>query len=138
MADITVTAANVKIGTSATTTLRTVLYGDTITQGQPVYSDTTDSDKYKRADADVLATAVAAGVALTPGVSGDYGVIVTDGPFVPGATLTVGATYVVSTNPGGIAPIADLASGDFTTILGVATTAAILDLDLYVSGVAKA
>lgn len=137
MADISVTAANVKLGGTSAQAQR-VQYGATVTQGQPVYSDSTDSNKYKPADADAQASAAADGIALTPGVSGDVGYIVTSGPMNVGATLVVGATYVVSTNPGGIAPIADLASGDFTTILGVATTAALLEVNINASGIAKA
>ena len=54
-----------------------------------------------------------------------------------GATLTVGETYVVSTNVGAIAPIGDLTTGDYTKILGVATATDALKLGIYNSGVAK-
>jgi hypothetical protein len=137
MADISITAANVKPG-EATTKLTRVLYGATITQGQSVYSDLTDSNKYKPADADAAASALAGGVAMTPGVSGDYGFIATEGLVNMGATLAVGQTYAVSTNAGGVCPLSDLASGDFVRILGQATTAALLDLFPCGGEVAKA
>jgi hypothetical protein len=137
MADISVTAASVKIG-SASTTAQLVQYGATVTQSQPVYSDATDSNKYKPADAEALASAAATGMALTPGASGDYGLIVTDGLFNPGGTVVVGQVYVVSTNPGGIAPYGDLGSGDFVTILGVGSTTSLIDISINATGIAKA
>lgn len=127
MADISITAASVKPGAS-TTTLQRVQYGATITQGQAVYPDDTDSNKYKLADADVAASALAGGIAITPGVANDYGFVATLGPVNMGATLAVGQTYVVSTTAGGVCPLSDLASGDYVRILGQATTTALLDL----------
>lgn len=135
MADITVTAANVKpVGTSRT--LQTVQYGETVTQGQPVYlkSDT----KYWKADADTSAEAAAIGIVITPGVADDYGVIVTTGQVNMGATLAVGQVYVVSVNAGGVAPYSDLGTGDYVTILGVASTTAILDIGINATGIVKA
>jgi hypothetical protein len=137
MADLSQTAANVSLTDSAGVVTRLVQYGETVSQGMPVYKKTSDS-KYWKADADAVDTASADGIALTPGAANEYGIIIESGLVDIGATLTVGATYVVSTTAGAIAPIADLASGDFTTILGVATTAGKLLLDIYESGVAKA
>lgn len=136
MADVTVTAANVKpVGTSRT--VQTVLLGETVTQGQPLYLKAADS-KYWKADADTLAEAAAAGIALTPGVADDYAIMLTAGTINMGGTLAVGQVYVVSVNAGGVAPYSDLGSGDYVTILGVATTTAVLNVDLNVTGIAKA
>lgn len=136
MADITVTAANVKpVGTSRT--LQTVRYGETVTQGQPVYLKSAD-DKYWKADADTSAEAAAIGIVITPGVADDYGVIVTTGQVNMGATLAVGQVYVVSVNAGGVAPYSDLGTGDYVTILGVASTTAILDIGINATGIVKA
>lgn len=136
MADVTVTAANVKpVGTSRT--VQTVLLGETVTQGQPLYLKAADS-KYWKADADTLAEAAAAGIAITPGVADDYAIMLTAGTINMGGTLAVGQVYVVSTNAGGVAPYSDLGSGDYVTILGVATTTAILNVDLNATGIAKA
>lgn len=144
MADLTQTAANVAAGAS-TLKLRItgIQAGEAITQGQPVYQSTADS-KFYRCDADAAATAIAAGIAMTPAATNGYFALAQSGDSPGqalinlGATLTVGQVYVVSTNPGGIAPIADLGSGDFVTILGVATTTALLDLRIVVSNTAKA
>lgn len=137
MADVTQTPANVKLQ-SNTARVSKVRFGTTVAQGDVVYSDLTDNGDYKLADADAAATAVAAGIAITPGVDGDYGYIVTEGAIDVGGTLTVGQVYAVSTNPGKIAPYSDLGSGDFPTTLGKATAAGTLVLNIDVGTVAKA
>lgn len=133
MADITVTAADVGLADTGVVT-QTVQVAVAVTQGQVGYLDTTES-KYRLADADLSsAAASAAGIFLTPAAIDGYAVIATSGPVDVGATLTVGETYVVSGTAGGIAPIADLATGDYVTILGIATAAGKLQLDISASG----
>lgn len=138
MTDVTVTAASVIAGSGARRIRKAIDTGVTVTAGQAVYVDAT-SGKLKLADADVLASAAAAGIAENGGGAGQWiSVIYEDDDFTAGGTLVVGETYVVSTTAGGIAPIGDLASGDFTTILGIAKTAAKLNLRLFAGGTAKA
>lgn len=138
MADLTQTAANVGLTDDAGSQVdASHVYGETIAQGNAVYLKTSDN-KYWKTDADAEATAAASGIALTPGAADEYGVVCTEGYVDLGATLTVGETYVVSTTAGAIAPIGDLGSGDFTTVLGVATAADTLNVNIYVSGTAKA
>lgn len=137
MADVTQTAANVKLK-GQTATVQMVQYGETVTQGDNLYPKAADSSKYWRADADTLIEAAASGMALTPGVANDYGLICTGGPVDIGGTLAVGTMYAVSTNPGKFAPISDLASGDFVTPVGVAITTSTLDYAPDPSGIAKA
>jgi hypothetical protein len=142
MADISITAANVGVGASTLKT-RVVQFGEAVTQGQAVYVSTSDS-KYYRCDADTQATAIAAGIVLSPAATNGYGLIAlpAEQPGLAlvnlGATLAVGTVYAVSVTAGGIAPIADLATGDYITTLGVATTTALLDLRIVVSNTAKA
>ncbi len=136
MADLTITAANVKPAVQSAD-VQVVKWGETVTEGQVVYQNTSDYEYYL-ADADAVGTAKAVGITLTAGADGEYGVIQKSGDIDIGATLTVGATYVVSTTAGGIAPIADLGSGDFVTILGVADAADNLPLDINKTGTAKA
>lgn len=136
MADISVTAANVKLGSSSATVQR-VLYGATVTQGQALYSDTSDSNKYKPADADAAASSLAEGIALTPGVSGDYGLMVTAGLINMGGTVIVGQVHAVSTTLGGVCLYSDLGSGDFVTTLGIGFTTAMIYVDVFASGIAK-
>jgi hypothetical protein len=136
MADLTITAANVKKTDS--TLITEGIAGATITAGQPVYKDSTASNKLKPADADVLASAAAVGIALH-GASADQPLkYATGGNLTLGAVMTAGAVYVVSTTAGGIAPVADLGSGDFVTLLGIATSTSNLKLSISVSATAKA
>lgn len=138
MADVTITAASVIPSSGARRILKVIDTGVTVTAGQTVYVDAT-SGKLKLADADALATADALGIAENGGGAGQsINVVYEDNDFTAGGTLVVGETYVVSTTAGGIAPIGDLASGDFTTILGIAKSASKLNLRLFVGGTAKA
>lgn len=138
MANLSQTPANVKIMAASAARVRVVQGGEAITQGMPVYQAGGDN-KWYQADANASAAAAAAtAIALTPcGIDG-YFVIAETGTTVDlGATLTVGTTYVVSATKGAIAPIADLTTGDYTTILGTATAAGSLPLNISSSGVAK-
>ncbi len=136
MADLTVTAANVAIA-GEDARIRKVQAGEAVTQGQPCYLKSSDG-KYYKADADLSADAsAAAGIVITPASADGYFVIAESGPVNVGATLTVGETYAVSATAGGIAPIGDLVTGDYPTILGTATTASKLVLSINASGVAK-
>jgi hypothetical protein len=139
MAALSQTPANVGIQGSGKTQL--VQYGEAVTQGQPVYRSSTDNRFYK-SDAN-LVTGGANGIALTPGTTGDYGVIALPGASPGqclvnvGATLAVGMVYCVGATAGQIVPYADLTTGDYVTILGVAKTTALLDFMLIVSGTQK-
>lgn len=134
MADISITAANVLPGSNARTENGT--FGATVTQGQAVYLDASDG-KYKLADNDNATAAVRRprGIALNAGSNGQPATIQTSGSITIGGTLTAGTVYVLSSTAGGIAPQADLASGDDVVILGVATSTTVLALDIQISGV---
>jgi predicted RecA/RadA family phage recombinase len=123
---------------SAATVVRVVPYGATIAAGNVVYLDSTDST-YKLADANLsLAAAAATAIALTPGVSGGFGAIVTSGSVVlVGTTMAVTETYLVGPTAGEIIPVGDLASGSYQTRLGTATTATLLALSISASGIQK-
>ena len=136
MADLTITAANVVKGATAKVLQGT--YGATVTAGQTVYADAADNGRFKPADADA-ATAAAratAGIALNSGSAGQPADIQTDGLITIGGTVTVGEIYVQSATPGGIAPAADLVTGDSVTVLGVGVSASQIDLNIHRSGVA--
>jgi hypothetical protein len=135
MSDLVITAANVIAGTGARKALGTA--GATITAGKVVYLDTSDS-KYKLADNNsgtaVLRSPV--GIALNGASNGQPLVIHEEGPLTIGATLEPGAVYFLSDTPGGICTAADLASGEYPTILGIAVSTTVLDIDIAESGVA--
>ena len=135
MADVSVTAASVV--KTATSLIGYGTAGGTVTAGQPVYADTTASNKLKPCDADVIASSKAIGIALHGASDGQPLQYCYGGNLTFNSAFTVGQVYVCSVNAGGIAPYADLAAGDFVTILGVATTATNLKIGILYSATAK-
>ena len=94
--------------------------------------------KYYQTDAnDTAVKAQAKGIAVSPASTDGYFLMAVDGLINLGATLAVGQVYVVSATKGAIAPYGDLTTNDYVTILGVATTTALLDINILVSGVQK-
>lgn len=135
MADLSITAANVVAGSGAK--IRSGTAGATITAGQPVYFDTADS-KYKLADCDsaTVAARSPAGISLHAASNGQPLAIISSGPVTIGAALTAGTTYYLSPVAGGIAPLADILTGDYPTIIGIATSTTVLSVKIHESGVA--
>ena len=138
MSDLTITAANVSAGANAT--LDTGTAGATITAGQTVYKDLTDSSKLKLTDKDAAATAVAAGIAVHGASSGQPVDYVKSGDLNLVGGVTRGRIYVVSSTAGGIASSTDIATGStqYVTTLGVGTATSVLTVRVQVSGVTRA
>lgn len=138
MAAISVTATSVLKGTGCTT--QEGIAGASITAGQAVYMDSTDSDKIKLADADAsTAAAAAVGISLHAATSGQPIEYAVAGNVTFNAVLTAGKVYVVGgTAAGDINPVADLTTNWRTTVLGVATSTTNLRMLLYASGVSNA
>lgn len=134
MSDVVVTAGEVLV--DAGTVKASGIAGASITAGQALYLDTA-TDTWKLADANgAAALNVLGGIALNSASSGQPIFVATDGTLDPGFTVTVAAVYVLSANAGGIAPVADLAQGWKTSIVGVGITASQLRLKIYNSLVA--
>jgi len=137
MADISVTATAVVAGSNAQLVAGTA--GATITAGQTLYQDASDSNKIKLADANgTSATAAVWGIALHAASSGQPIQGIGGGSLTINSVLTTGVIYVASATAGGIAPAADIASGWRTSVLGVATSATTLALKLHNSDAATA
>lgn len=135
MADISITAASVLAGTGAA--VREGTFGATITAGKVVALDAT-TGKMILADNNSATAAVrqADGIALNGGSDGQPGHMQTSGPITVGGTLTPGVAYYLSDTPGGICPVADVGSGEYAVLLGIATSASVLELDIQISPVA--
>jgi hypothetical protein len=135
MTDISITAANVVAGTGAKKV--NGVAGAVVTAGQVVYRDSADG-KFKLADCDHATAAVRSpyGIALNGAAANQPLTVITEGPVTIGGTLTAGVTYYLSSVAGGVAPIADIASGDYPVILGIATSASVLDVNIQEAGVA--
>lgn len=132
MTDLSITAANVLAGSGAD--IVRVTAGATITAGQVVYEDTT-AGTWKLADNNGTGTRSPGGIALNGASSGQPIAVLRGGPITIGATMTAGVAYYLSDTPGGICPVADLASGETATIIGIATSTTVLDVKIHASGV---
>lgn len=63
------------------------------------------------------------GIALADADDGQpFPIVQKDDALAIGTTVGIGDVYVASDTPGGIAPVADAASGWFVVIVGVATS----------------
>ena len=137
MADLTITAANVVAGAGAKVLCGTA--GATVTAGKAVYRDP-DDRKFKLADCDSATVAARSpiGIALNGAGDGQPLDVVIGGPVTIGAAVTAGVAYYLSGTAGGICPVADLSSGDYPTILGIASSATVLKVKILEAGVALA
>lgn len=138
MADLTITAANVVASSTAKVEHGTA--GATITAGKVVYLDTAATGKWKLADADedtaIERGSAKVGVALNGASDGQPVTVALEGDITIGATMTAGSAYYLSATPGGICPVADLATGDYYTLLGSAKSTSVLALKPQYTGVA--
>jgi hypothetical protein len=105
-----------------------------------LYSDTANSNVMKPADANLSSLAsTVAGIALHAALTGQPINYLTSGPLTVNAALTTGKWYVASgtDSVGAIAPIADLASGWFSSLLGYASSTTVLNVGIINTGVAN-
>ena len=127
MADLTITAASVARVVAGGLT-QTGTAGATITAGQTLYLDAgTNTLKLCHASTSA-ATAACVGIALDGAASGQPVTYQTAGNITIGATIVIGATYYTSVNnAGGIT--ADVpTTGNYSIVLGIGQTAAILSI----------
>lgn len=137
MADISITAASVLASASATKEFR-YNFGATVTAGQAVYLDAATLT-WKPQDANVGTTGnerdTVRGIALNGGASGQPAVVCTKDPdFTPGGTLTPGLAVYVSNTAGGVTHDVPT-TGAYPTSLGVASSAAKMNLNPTATGV---
>lgn len=135
MADLSLTANNVVPDDGYASVMGVA--GETLTAGVVVYLKESDTRYWKAHTETSSATSTAIGIALNGAAAGQPVRVMTGGTVTIGATVGVGTLYILST-AGLICPSADLATSDWVTYLGVATTAAKLKLGIQVSGVQKA
>ena len=134
MSDLVVTAANVA---RVDGSMQTKNAGVAISAGESVYPDSNGVLQL----CDHATTAVEAqcgGVALNDAATGQPCTYLTSGNFDPGAAVVVGTVYVVGAANGGIAPAADVGTGDFITVIGVANATDNIKMGLLPAGVAVA
>ncbi len=131
MADLTITAANVRAESDAQ--IQTGTAAESLTPGNDVYlnsssqlakTDVTDADKDEQV-----------GVCISYADAGEKVAYVFKGGMDVGATLVVGEAYGASpTTPGAIAPTSDYSTGDYVSFLGIATTTSRLVIGILNTG----
>ena len=134
MADLTVTAASVLF--TSGTKITNYNAGETITAGMGVYLKASDSELYKAQCDGTSAEATAVGIALHAAGDGQPLAYAADNSTINiGATTSKATTYMVAATAGGVAPQADLTSGQYITRLGYATaTDGTFKVDIAVTG----
>jgi len=135
MADLSITAANVAAGTGAVIEHGTA--GATITAGQVVYLDEASTGRYLLCDTDSATSAARKprGIALNAASNGQPLAIVKSGPVTIGATIVAGVAYYLSGTAGGICPVADVAAGDYPSVIGMALSTTVLSVDIQAPNV---
>lgn len=135
MADLTVTAASVLPGANAI--VRQGTAGETIAAGKVVtYSETTGKFVLTDTNHATAALRKATGIALNGASLNQPIDVQTGGDITVGATLTAGLAYYGSDTPGGICPVADIGSGEYVCLLGIAKSTTVLAIDVQFPNVA--
>lgn len=140
MADISVTAASV-VAPSNARLLRGIA-GEALSAGQVIAKNA--SNRIVKADANAVDgedpdtyLRNCKGIAVTSAAANQPVFYMNEGSLTFNAALTAGVVYVLSGTAGGIAPVADLASGMDVVILGVASSTTVLDIHIFSSGIEK-
>ena len=133
MTDIVITPGSVIAGANAITESGTA--GATITAGQAVYREAA-TNKYKLADNNDATPEVrlARGIALNGASNGQPLAVLKSGPVTIGGTMTPNVAYYLGDAPGGICPVGDLAGGEYPCLVGFATSATVLNVDVQAPG----
>lgn len=134
-ADISVTAGSVI--PDAGYTYEDGVAGATITRGQVVYKDASDSNKYKLASTASAAASNIRGIALQDVATGQALRIMTGGTITIGGTTASGTIYVASDNAGGIAVSSDNGSGDYVCVVGVGISTTKIKMGIVWANAAK-
>lgn len=142
MADLAITDTSVARGTTDVTVDRQYDFGETVTAGQAVclksvtVNDRTVNRVYKAQCDGTAEEKLVYGVALHGGSAGQPAAVQTAGEITIGATAAVTTEYVLSATAGGIAPHADLVTGNTYSRIGYGYTAAKLYIDILNTGLA--
>lgn len=133
MADLVITAANVKPGADAK--IETGYAGEALAAGKVAYKAA--NGRYMLADSN-SGTSLARqgrGIVLN-GAAADQPVSVqTGGKITIGAAVVAGTAYYLSDTPGGICPVADVGTGESVNLLGLASSATEIVIDTAFPGV---
>lgn len=135
MVDITITPANVVAGSNAATAEGVA--GATIAAGKAVAKDPT-TKRLVLADSNHATPELRKplGIALHAAETNQPLKYLTAGDITIGATVTAGVAYYMSDTPGGICPVADVGSGEYVSLIGLAKSTTVITVDIQHPGVA--
>lgn len=135
MTDLSVTPVNVIAGSNSQQ--ERGFAGAAIAAGQAVYKDAATGE-FLLADnnSGTAAARTPYGIALNSAGDGQPLFVHRSGDLTIGATLVAGTTYYLSDTPGGICPLADVGSGEYACIVGIAKSTSVLAVGIQPSGVA--
>lgn len=136
MTDLSITAASVVPGADADIVHGTA--GETIAAGKAVYKSST-TKKWMLADSNsgTAEARTALGVSVNGAALNQPVSVQRSGDITIGATLTAGLAYYLSDTPGGICPVADVGSGEYVCLIGMAKSTSVLDIAIQAPGVAN-
>jgi hypothetical protein len=132
--DLAVTAANVKAGLGARTA--SGIAGEAVTAGQLCYKAAV-SHKYMKADSN-SATAEARNptcIFLNNAGADQPITVLTGGLITIGGAVTANTAYYASDTPGGLCPLADVGTGEYLTLVGLAVSATQIRVNFQSTGV---
>lgn len=133
MANLTITAANLVADYQAV--IKTGTAGEALSAGDAIYADSSDSDELKMCQFDnTAAEAAAVGIVLADVIDGATVTYIVSGELAFGSILTAAVVYGLSATFGKIAPVTDLASTEYMTVLGVAKSTSTLQVRIVISG----
>lgn len=128
MADVTITAANVRAQSGCRILSGTA--GETLSPGKVLAINT--SNQLILADANDSTKVNLVGYCASYGDSGDVVSYIVSGPVEAGGTLVVGTAYGASTTAGALAPMTDLgSSGDYFQELALAVTTSVMYVNVH-------
>lgn len=137
MADLSITAANVIAASGSP--METGFAGEAVSAGKTGYKSST-SKKWMLADSN-SATAEAReaeGIFLNNAAANQPVAVAKPGSDITlGSVLTPGVAYYLSDTPGGICPVADVGTGEYVCMLGLAKSSSVLHFDPQFPGVAN-
>jgi hypothetical protein len=135
MADLTITAANVVPGSDAR--MVNGFAGETIAQGKAVYKASTGLWMLADANSATALARAATGIAVCGASANQPITVQQSGQITIGATLTANLPYFLSDTPGGIGILADIGTGEYGCLIGMAISTTVLQLSFNYTGVAN-
>lgn len=134
MTNLVITGASVVAGSNATRD--SGIAGEAITPGAAIYLASA-TNKWMLADSNA-ATAearTAKAIALNGAALNQPIALQKSGDITIGATLVPGTAYYLSDTPGALCPVADIGTGEFVCLVGLAKSTTLLALDFNYTGV---